>query len=276
MDPSRITMRVACGWLNPYDRFTQRGVALPRGGRQYGIRPRPSRHQAHRFAASETSVRKGAEMSRARLRRYFRHGLFPQLIVFEAVARLGSVTRAAEELHLAQPTVSSQLKKLSMTLELTLVQPEGRGIRLTAAGEALRAECTALVETFARIDERLQCFRRKETELLRLAAEPEARSVAARLVADFCARHPGVQASVHIAERAQLVQRLAANEDDVYIFDLEVDGLPGARRWSVAHAKGRERARTAALFIREALQSGAYESGPARANGASQGGAILG
>jgi DNA-binding transcriptional LysR family regulator len=48
-------------------------------------------------------------MSRARLRRYFRHGLLPQLMVFEAVARLGGVTRAAEELHLAQPTVSMQL-----------------------------------------------------------------------------------------------------------------------------------------------------------------------
>ena len=52
-------------------------------------------------------------MPRARLRRFFRHGLLPQLLVFEAVARLGSVTRAAEELHLAQPTVSLQLKKLA-------------------------------------------------------------------------------------------------------------------------------------------------------------------
>src|SRR4051812_28611988 len=49
---------------------------------------------------------KGTEMSRTRLRRYFRHGLLPQLIVFDAVARLGSVTRAAEELYLAQPTIS--------------------------------------------------------------------------------------------------------------------------------------------------------------------------
>ena len=61
-------------------------------------------------------------MSRARLRRFFRHGLLPQLFVFEAVARLGSVTRAAEELHLAQPTVSLQLKKLAETLEVVAVR----------------------------------------------------------------------------------------------------------------------------------------------------------
>jgi DNA-binding transcriptional LysR family regulator len=203
-------------------------------------------------------------MSRARLRRYFRHGLFPQLIVFEAVARLGSVTRAAEELHLAQPTVSMQLKKLSSALDLVLFEPEGRCLRLTPAGDALRAACAELIHMFGRIDERLEPFRRRHPEILRLAAEPEARAVAARLVADFCARHPGVQASVHIAARPELLQRLAANVDDVYLFELEVDGLE--RRWSVAHAKGCELARTAALFVREAL----------RTDGASQGGAILG
>jgi DNA-binding transcriptional LysR family regulator len=204
-------------------------------------------------------------MSRARLRRYFRHGLFPQLIVFEAVARLGSVTRAAEELHLAQPTVSMQLKKLSGALDLTLFEPDGRGLRLTPAGQTLKAACGDVIEMFSRIDEQLEPFR-KDGGVLRLAAEPEARSMASRLVADFCARHPGVQASVHIAERATLLQRLAANVDDVYLFELEIEGLPAERRWSVAHARGRELARTAALFVREAL----------RADGRSQGGAILG
>ncbi|HEY3075950.1 MAG TPA: LysR family transcriptional regulator [Burkholderiales bacterium] len=192
-------------------------------------------------------------MSRARLRRYFRHGLFPQLLVFEAVARLGSVTRAAEELHLAQPTVSMQLKKLSETLELELFAHEGRALRLTPAGEELRLLCRELVELFVRTEERLREFRRKKTEYLRLAAEPEARGIAARLLAAFCSRHPGVQVSLHIAERAQLLARLAAGEDDVYLFELEIEGLPAEQRWSVAHAKGRELARAAALFVREAL-----------------------
>ena len=205
-------------------------------------------------------------MSRAKVRRYFRHGLFPQLIVFEAVARLGSVTRAAEELHLAQPTVSIQLKKLAQALDVRLFEPDGRRLKLTAAGEALLPVCAELVQMFDRVEERLAPFRRKAAEVLRIAAEPEARAIASRLVAEFCARHPGVQASVHIADRAELLQRLAANVDDVYLFELEIDGLPDERRWSVAHAKGRSLARTAALFVREAL----------RADSASQAGAILG
>jgi DNA-binding transcriptional LysR family regulator len=201
-------------------------------------------------------------MPRAKLRRYFRHGLVPQLTVFEAVARLGSVTRAAEELHLAQPTVSTQLKKLAETLELQLFDQRGRRLYLTAAGAEVRRLAEEMLALFSLAEERMARFRASKPEVLRLAAEPEARSVAARLVADFCARHPGVQASLHVAGRAEHLTRLAAGEDDVYLFELELDGLPPERRWSVAHAKGRELARAAALFLREALRADAYNAQP--------------
>ena len=197
-------------------------------------------------------------MSRAKLRRYFRHGLFPQLIVFEAVGRLGGVTRAAEELHLAQPTVSLQLKKLADTLEVQLFEQRGRRLYLTQAGERLKASCTGMFELFQDLEKDLENFRKPVPETVRLAAETGARHVAAQLLADFCARYPGVQVSLHVATREQLLARFTAGEDDVYLFELEVDGLPAERRWSVAHAKGRPLAQSAALFVREALGGGAY------------------
>ena len=207
-------------------------------------------------------------MSRPKLRRFFRHGLFPQLIVFEAVARLGSVTRAAEELHLAQPTVSMQIKKLAETMDAPLFEQRGRKLYLTAAGQEVRRLCLETIACLSRAEERIAALRAARPELLRLAAEPEARAVAARLVAEFCARHPGVQVSLHIAERAELLSRFSADRDDVYLFELEIDGLPPERRWSVAHPKGREMARAAALFLREALHSDAYNSQPTAEDGA--------
>ena len=78
-------------------------------------------------------------MRHAALRRYFRHGMLPQLMVFEAVARLGSFTRAGEELCLAQPTVSVQIRKLSETLELPLFEQCGRKVELTDGGRELYA-----------------------------------------------------------------------------------------------------------------------------------------
>jgi LysR family transcriptional regulator, low CO2-responsive transcriptional regulator len=203
-------------------------------------------------------------MSRVATRKFFRHGLLPQLLVFEAVARLGSVTRAAEELHLAQPTVSLQLRKLAETLGVVLFEPDGRRLRLTGAGRALQERCGELIEWVSLTDARLEPWRQPRTERLQLAAEPGARSVASRLLADFCGRYPGVKASLHIAERGELVERFSAGKDDVYIFELDVEGLPAEQRWSVAHAKGRDIARVAALFVREAL-SGSRPASPAAA-----------
>lgn len=204
-------------------------------------------------------------MSRAHARRFFRHGLLPQLLVFESVARLGSVTRAAEELHLAQPTVSLQLKKLAETLEVTLFEQRGRRLHLTGAGHALREGCEELMHCLARADAKLQAWRKPKVELLRLAAEPESRAEAARLLAGFCARHPGVQGSLHIGEREELLARMSAGTDDVYLFALEVEGLPAERRWSFAHPKSRALDPTAALFFREALMLDA--SAPGANNG---------
>lgn len=197
-------------------------------------------------------------MPRSPLRRYFRHGLFPQLMVFEAVARLGGVTRAAEALHLAQPTVSVQLKKLSATLEAQLFEQRGRKLVLTAAGEALRETCAELRACLERFEARVETFRAARPDTLRLAAEPVARAVAAQLVGLYCASHPGAQASLHVAERGELLGRLAAEEDDVYLFELEIEGEPLGRRLSLVHARGRKLAREAARFLREALASDAF------------------
>ena len=96
---------------------------------------------------------------RATLRRYYRHGLFPQLMVFEAVARLGSVTRAAGELHLAQPTVSTQLRKLADAVGLELIEWRGRELHLTAAGRELQASCSQMLELFGGLERRLAAHR---------------------------------------------------------------------------------------------------------------------
>jgi len=94
-------------------------------------------------------------MERARLRRYLRHGTLPQLVAFEATARLGSCSRAAELLHQSQPTVSIHIKKLSESLGQTLIERDGRGVRLTEAGREVYETCREIFSTFEALDERL-------------------------------------------------------------------------------------------------------------------------
>ena len=99
-------------------------------------------------------------MRHAALRRYFRHGMLPQLMVFEAVARLGSFTRAGEELCLAQPTVSVQIRKLSEVLELPLFDQCGRKVELTEGGRELYETVQVLFRFFIAADERLEAVRK--------------------------------------------------------------------------------------------------------------------
>ena len=99
-------------------------------------------------------------MRHAALRRYFRHGMLPQLMVFEAVARLGSFTRAGEELCLAQPTVSVQVRKLSDSLGLPLIEPSGRKVVLTDAGREVYETVQVLFRFFIAAEERLDSIRK--------------------------------------------------------------------------------------------------------------------
>ena len=94
-------------------------------------------------------------MLRTKIRRYLKHGTLRQLSVFEAVARLGSFTRAAEELHMAQPTVSVQVRKLSESVGAPLIEYAGRKLCLTAAGLALEDACQELFATLGRLEDHL-------------------------------------------------------------------------------------------------------------------------
>ena len=86
-----------------------------------------------------------------------RNATFRQLSAFHTVAKLGSVSRAAGELHLTQPAVSIQLKLLEESAGAPLLQREGRGVRLNDAGRAFLACAQDILQ---RADAALQTARR--------------------------------------------------------------------------------------------------------------------
>ena len=153
-----------------------------------------------------------------RVRRYIRHGMLPQLAVFEAIARLGNYTRAGEELHLAQSTVSTQMRKLTEVVGLPLVEQTGKTIRLTEAGRRLQRSCAALFECLEQTETALAELRTLDSGRLALAVSTTGAYFAPRLLAAFSARYPGIEISVAVHGRSELVRRLQRNDDDLYIF----------------------------------------------------------
>ncbi|HJV68078.1 LysR family transcriptional regulator [Ideonella sp.] len=88
-------------------------------------------------------------------RRYLRHGMLPQLAAFEAVVRLGSATRAAESLCMAQPTLSGQLRKLSDALGVRLFELHGKRLVPTDAAQVLLASTRDAFAAFERCEQAL-------------------------------------------------------------------------------------------------------------------------
>ncbi len=157
-------------------------------------------------------------MPQSSIRRYLKHGTLPQLSVFEAVARLGSYTRAAEELHMAQPTVSVQIRKLTETIGLPLLEQIGKRIHVTESGRELVGACGEIFQVLVRIEDKFASIRRLETGRLRLAVSTTGSHFASRMLSAFVQQYPGIDVALQIHQRQTLLARLADNADDLYIF----------------------------------------------------------
>jgi DNA-binding transcriptional LysR family regulator len=146
-----------------------------------------------------------------------RHSTLRQLELFEAIARLGSFTRAAEELFLTQPTVSMQIKKLSDTVGMPLFEQVGKKIFLTDIGHELHRTCLGISEHLANFEMIAADMKGLKRGKLRLAVVTTAKYFAPRLLGTFCQQHPGVDVSLKVSNRERVLERLANNQDDLYI-----------------------------------------------------------
>jgi DNA-binding transcriptional LysR family regulator len=116
-----------------------------------------------------------------------------QLITFSTVSEHGNISRAANALHLSQPAVSGQLRQLQDEFGEPLYRREGRGVKLTAAGEGLAVYADQMRETFAQAHAFRNALRGLESGTLRVGASTTPASyLLPYLIAGFHRRHPDV------------------------------------------------------------------------------------
>lgn len=149
-----------------------------------------------------------------------------QLRCFEAAARLLSVTRAAQELHVTQPTVSVQLRELADVVGEPLFEPAGRGIRLTPAGDALRGTVAEIRACWQRFEARLGEIHGLLRGKLRVAAVTTAEYFVPDILGPFAAAHPGVDIELAVENRDRVVRRLESGADDAAVMMLPPAHLP--------------------------------------------------
>ena len=156
-------------------------------------------------------------MPNGKIQRYFRHGTLTQLMVFRTVVLVGNCTRAAETLHMAQPTVSVHLRKLTDTVGARLLEYVGKKVQLTAAGEEVYAACQRVFATFSELDESLANIRGLRTGRLRIASTTAGEYLLPPLIAEFVKRHPGIEVSLNVSSRQVVLKRLSEDSDDLYL-----------------------------------------------------------
>lgn len=140
-----------------------------------------------------------------------------QLKVFEAAARHGSFTRAAEELFLTQPTVSMQIKQLTKSVGLPLFEQVGKRLYLTEAGKELFATCQQIFETIAQFEMKVADIKGLKQGRLRLSVITTAKYFIPRLLGPFCQLYPGIDISLKVTNHEGILERMTNNMDDLYI-----------------------------------------------------------
>ncbi len=154
-----------------------------------------------------------------------------QLKVFEATARHGSFTRAAEELFITQPTVSSQIKQLSKAVGLPLFEQIGKRLFLTDAGQELLITCQDIFQRLDYFEMKVADFKGTKQGRLKLAVITTAKYFIPRLLGAFCQQYPGIEVSLKVRNHQQIQERMQNNEDDLYVVselpaDLDLSAQP--------------------------------------------------
>src|SRR6187200_3073250 len=141
-----------------------------------------------------------------------------RLRVIDAVARHGSVTAAAKELHYSQPSVTHHIARLETETGAQLLQRVGRGIRLTPAGQLLADRAAEILGRIDAADAELSAHVGLTAGRVRLAAFASAiGALVPQAVAALADRHPGLQISLTDTHPPEAIELLRAGEVEVAI-----------------------------------------------------------
>ncbi len=141
-----------------------------------------------------------------------------QLRTFHAIAELGSLSKAADRLRVAQPALSRQVKLLEHELKSELFVRNGRGMSLTSAGQMLRDRSSGLVREIERIRDDIRSLGDRPSGQVILGIVPTVSSVlSARIARRAVAELPGVSLRIVESYGGHLVEWLHRGEADLAI-----------------------------------------------------------
>jgi LysR family transcriptional activator of glutamate synthase operon len=152
---------------------------------------------------------------------------------FEAVARHGHVTRAARELHIAQPSLSKQIHVLEGELGVVLFDRVGRRVELTEAGQLLLPYARRVLREVTEARTALQQWGSLEHGQVAIGAPPTVGAhVLPRALAAFHQLYPAIELRLHEMGAARLAALLEEGTIDLAVISVPLPGLVSAELFS--------------------------------------------
>jgi DNA-binding transcriptional LysR family regulator len=145
------------------------------------------------------------------------HITFRQMKLFLAFAETKSVTVAAKQMHVSQPTASMQLKEITHAIGLPLYEVIAKKIYLTDTGKELADTARQMLNTWALFEQNIDATNGISRGKLKIAVVSTAKYFMPRLIGQFCKKHPDIDVSLEILNRNGVVSRMMDNLDDIYI-----------------------------------------------------------
>lgn len=142
------------------------------------------------------------------------HYTLHQLRIFVKVSEFQSITKAAEELHLTQPAISIQLKKLQDQFDLPITEVVGRQLYVTDFGEEIVKRSVRILEEADEIKYTVDQYKGLLTGKIKIASVSTGKYVIPYFLKLFMDKHPGIEISIDVSNKGKVVKGIVENSAD--------------------------------------------------------------
>ncbi|MDX5325301.1 MAG: LysR family transcriptional regulator [Bacteroidota bacterium] len=137
-----------------------------------------------------------------------------QLQIFLTVTRTGSITKAAEELHLTQPAVSIQMRNLQDQFDIPLTEIIGRRLHITPFGREIASTAENLLKEVENIENKALAHKGLLAGKLVITSVSTGKYVMPYFLSGFMREHPGIDLTMDVTNKTRVVESLEKNEVD--------------------------------------------------------------
>ena len=148
-----------------------------------------------------------------------------QLNIFLKIAQTGSVTKAADELHLTQPAVSIQLKNFQEQFDIPLTEVVGRKIYITDFGREIAEAAENIINQVHAINYKTLAYKGQLAGRLKISVVSTGKYVMPYFLTDFMKQHSGVELLMDVTNKNKVIDNLENNEVDFVLVSVLPEGL---------------------------------------------------